>query len=75
MRFDYVKYDDKATIAQETAKDICTELEAFIQDNLTSPRAKALAITKLEETYMWIGKAVRDDQLERNGNTPDRSKG
>jgi hypothetical protein len=23
--------------------------------------------TKLEEAYMWIGKAVRDDQIERNG--------
>jgi len=34
---------------------------------LLSPRAKALAITKLEEVYMWIGKAIRDDQIKRNG--------
>lgn len=28
-------------------------------------RAKALAITKLEEAYMWVGKALRDEQQER----------
>ena len=34
---------------------------------LKSPRTVALALTKLEECYMWIGKAIRDDQIERNG--------
>jgi hypothetical protein len=29
--------------------------------------AKKNAIKSLEETYMWIGKAIRDDQLARNG--------
>lgn len=26
-----------------------------------------MAITKLEEFYMWVGKAIRDEQLLRNG--------
>jgi hypothetical protein len=68
-RFDYVKYDDQAVCEQAEAKMHCTSLEEFIED-LNSPRAKALALTKLEECYMWIGKAIRDDQIKRNGSAP-----
>jgi len=28
------------------------------------------AIDKLEEFYMWVGKAIRDDQIKRNGSAP-----
>lgn len=28
---------------------------------------KALTLTNLEIVYMWIGKAIRDDQIDRNG--------
>jgi hypothetical protein len=69
-RFDYVAYDDQAQIDQTCAKDQVAELETFINKRLISPRAKALALTKLEEVYMWIGKAVRDDQIQRNGSAP-----
>lgn len=65
-RFDYVKYDAIAESEQTLAKENVTELEMLI-DSLKSPRAKALALTKLEECYMWIGKAIRDDQIARNG--------
>ena len=34
---------------------------------LPEGRAKSLALTKLEECYMWIGKAIRDAQMKRNG--------
>lgn len=63
-RFDYIAYDDKAKQAQANAKIACQALEAEI-DKLNNGRAKALALTKLEEVYMWIGKAVRDEQVER----------
>ena len=66
-RFDYVKYDELAAKQQAAFKDSVTELELCIEAGLKSPRAKALAITKLEECYMWIGKAIRDDQIARNG--------
>lgn len=65
-RFDYVKYDEEANAQQAELKQKSQELEALIE-NLHSPRSKALALTKLEETYMWIGKAIRDDQIARNG--------
>lgn len=66
-RFDYVKYDNQALTAQEAFKKHAQEMEAGIELLVKSPRAKALALTKLEECYMWIGKAIRDDQIERNG--------
>ncbi len=66
-RFDYVKYDDKAIEIQNAFKGYVSGLEFGIEKMLTSPRAKALALTKLEEAYMWIVKAIRDDQIERNG--------
>lgn len=68
-RFDYVKYDDIANEQQASMKDTVTMLE-FEIEKLKSPRAKALAITNLEQVYMWIGKAIRDDQIARNGSAP-----
>lgn len=65
-RFDYVKYDAKAQHEQNTAKEICQVLEAHI-NTLAAGRATSLALTKLEEVYMWVGKAIRDEQIKRNG--------
>lgn len=42
-------------------------MEKLNGKSMGAHRAKALALTKLEEVYMWIGKAIRDDQIERNG--------
>ena len=68
-RFDYVKYDEKAQGLQETIKARFMGVEVQI-DRLPEGRAKSLAYTKLEEAYMWIGKAIRDDQIKRNGSAP-----
>ncbi len=65
-RFDYVKYDDKAGYDQDAFKKAMIALELIIEEKIRSPRARALAITKLEECYMWIGKGIRDDQIGRN---------
>ena len=65
-RFDYVRYDTVSTTQQERAKELVTDVEKLI-DSLESGRAKSLAYTKLEECYMWIGKAIRDDQIDRGG--------
>lgn len=66
-RFDYVKYDDIALTQQTEIKEKMLDLEVFINTHLDSPRAKALILTKLEEAYAWCGKAIRDDQIARNG--------
>ena len=64
-RFDYVKYDEGAQIVQESFKQMFMDLEEKAVTLLVSPRAKALVLTKLEESYMWVGKAIRDDQISR----------
>lgn len=74
-RFDYVRYDAVAAAKQEKFKAKVQELEALLDAELPSSpggrdphgRAKALAITNLEEVYMWIGKAIRDDQVANRG--------
>lgn len=69
-RFDYVKYDERAMTVQDAFKGQCTLMEGIIEKELKPGRAQSLALTKLEEFYMWIGKAIRDDQIARNGSAP-----
>ncbi len=64
-RFDYVKYDETATGQMQLAKEACQVLEHQIE-RLEDGRAKSLALTHLEITYMWIGKALRDECVARN---------
>lgn len=66
-RFDYVKYDEESQRNQEQAKLLCDNVRAAIETNLKPGRASSLALTKIEECYMWIGKQIRDDQIARNG--------
>lgn len=66
-RFDYVKYDEESVRHQDQAKRQHDDIRAFIETNLKPGRAASLAMTKLEECYMWVGKAIRDDQIARNG--------
>jgi hypothetical protein len=73
-RLDYVRYDGQAQSTQEVGKNLACRIEAFIEQCIQCPRSKALALTKLEECYMWIGKGVRNDQIKRNGSAPLREK-
>ena len=75
-RFDYVKFDEESTRKQEDFKLQCIGLEGNIEDELKPGRARSLALTKLEEMYMWFGKAIRDEQVERRSqpeHLPERS--
>lgn len=70
-RFDYVKYDAQAELSQTELKAGIANVEALVERHLPGQsRAKALILTKLEEAYMWMGKAIRDDQIARNGSAP-----
>jgi uncharacterized membrane-anchored protein YjiN (DUF445 family) len=69
-RFDYIKYDDKARQSQESFKECFEALEDLVNNELADGRSKSLVFTKLEEAYMWVGKAIRDDQVVRNGSAP-----
>jgi hypothetical protein len=63
-RFDYIKYDDIALAAQQGIKAAFQHAETMISQ-IADGRAKSLALTALEESYMWVGKAIRDDQIGR----------
>jgi hypothetical protein len=66
-RFDFVKYDEKASQLSNKYKEIFQNLESQLKADLGEGRSLSTALTKLEETFMWTGKAVRDDQITRNG--------
>lgn len=78
-RFDYVKYDEAAIAKQADFKASFKMLEMKIENighelpfdlkPIFVGRAKSLALTALEECYMWIGKGLRDEQLYRNSQT------
>lgn len=66
QRFSYVKYDSESVRKQETVKKMFEAIEQFCDAELKPGRAASLVHTKLEEAYMWTGKAIRDEQIERN---------
>ena len=68
QRFEYVKYDSKSTELSEGFKNSFERLE-LMSAGISEGRAKSLFLTHLEESFMWIGKAIRDDQIKRNSHT------
>jgi hypothetical protein len=73
-RFDYVRYDDKAAQDQALLKGAFMGLESLVNKTLGQSRPASLVMTKLEEAYMWCGKAIRDAQLARGGDSADQPK-
>lgn len=71
-RFSYVKYDDDIAIDQQGFRAAFELVEKQIEHSLPEGRAKSLALTKLEEAYMWIGKGLRDKQVARNGEVAEQ---
>jgi len=67
-RFDYIKYDDATAETQARYKEAFSELSEAIEA-LGPGRPQSVALTKLEESYMWVGKALRDQQLSKNQKT------
>lgn len=67
--FDYVKYDERATEDQAKFKKMFQEIESELLITIVPGRARSLVLTKLEEAYAWLGKAIRDDQVARNAST------
>lgn len=63
-RFNYLPWDNTSELSHGEFKDKFLKLEDMIE-HFSQGRSKALALTSLEECYMWIGKMIRDDQSER----------
>lgn len=66
-RFDNIQFDPCSVTALSSFRDVMEHLIEMVEDleTLTDGRSKVLAINKLEEAYMWIGKSIRDSQLSR----------
>lgn len=76
-RFDYVKYGVIAEALQDAFKKKFVDMDKTLE-SIKDSRAKSLAVTKLEEAYMWIGKAIRDQQIASGTSSPlqeDRKNG
>lgn len=65
-RFENIKYDDDSIKYQQAFKELFETLGDNVDEIFSEGRTKSLVFTKLEEAYMWIGKAIRDEQLSRN---------
>lgn len=75
-RFSYVKFDEEHVYVMSIFRREFEDIEARIEQFFADSRPKALALTALEEAYMWVGKAMRDKQVARNGEVaelPERS--
>lgn len=64
-RFDHCQYDPKSLELSATIKTKFEEAESICHQ-LEEGRAKSLVMTKLEEAFMWAGKAIRDAQIKKN---------
>lgn len=63
-RFANIQYDSVSAEQADKARELCQNLE-FLIDGLGAGRSQALAMTHLEESYMWIGKAIKEEQLRQ----------
>lgn len=66
--FDYTKFDASSQETQAVFKKAFENIEAEAIYRLGKSRAASLVMTKLEEAYMWVGKAIRDAQKNREEN-------
>jgi len=60
-RFAFVKFDDAHLEHQRMVREHTESLEELVS-SLGPSRSVSVALTKLEEFYMWVGKALRDHQ-------------
>jgi hypothetical protein len=70
-RFNYLKYDKIAVDKQESLKELFEKIESFCKKNFPDTRESKLILIALEEAYMWTGKAIRNDQIVRDGGETD----
>jgi hypothetical protein len=65
MRFEFVQYDEQAKVDLNFLKKTFVVLEVALSHHKEG-RSKSLALTHLEESFMWVSKMIRDEQIARN---------
>lgn len=59
-------YDEDAVLTYNRLYALYDLVEDTIESRLPgNGRSKSLCLTKLEESFMWLGKAIRDEQRSR----------
>lgn len=74
-KFAYVKYDDVTSAKSAMFKKMVEDLQQQIE-LLGAGREQQTASYKLEECFMWIGKALKEEQIRKDGtikHLPERS--
>lgn len=71
-RFAYVKYDEESARKQQDLKTAFEEVEKLVDVLLPPGRSKSLCLTALEESYMWTGKSIRDEQIIKDGGVSEQ---
>lgn len=66
QRFGYVKYDEKSLADCLAAKAEFVRVTEFVESILPPGRPLSLALTHLEDAFMWVGKGIRDAQVIRD---------
>jgi hypothetical protein len=61
-RFDDIQYDKKRMEAQAKLKELFKQMLLSIRESTETSREQSLAITNLEQAYMWAGEALKHDQ-------------
>lgn len=61
-RFDYIEYNERSQKLSDERKRVSQDYETLIEE-LPNSREKSIALTKLEECFMWVGKAIRNIQV------------
>lgn len=64
-KLEYVKYDENSLELSDSFKKKYDSLIEFVEDNLESFEEKKLVIIRLEESFMWVGKCIRNAQINR----------
>lgn len=64
-RFDYTVFNEETKRKQSELLVYFKALADRVEE-LGPSRSVSLALTNLEECYMWVGKALRDTQLEQS---------
>lgn len=69
--FEYVEFDAETQAKQNAVREAYAAAEAAVLANLGYTAECELAHARLQESYMWVGKALRAEQLERQETSSD----
>lgn len=65
-RFTSVKFNESNLKLHRAFQFYFADLEEQIMLNIPAGQSQALAITKLQEAFMWVGRAMADAQLTKD---------